>query len=265
MLHGRGSHIVVNIAVCFEAGSFINSLVLQHSTLLQMEFDFLFCTDIYGMTLLQTHIHDAHLSNCEHCLSKKITDTEDIESVCQRKQFSAFKVTKITSQKVAPSQDLVGFQSFPMTRPTVCRLCPCSIHLLVLNHSVIWHKISSMCSMSTTSMTRRTTKRNKNKMSSEKKQTKKTCPYLIMFILYYYNNGSLKCVPMMFLSFPTAVSHTITRIRHFVKNKSHIKPRQLWKETRQLNKITSTSSVNHKLTSDALGHAENCWINFFSF
>lgn len=49
--------------------------------------------------------HDAHLSNCEtveDCLSQKCTDTEDIESVCQRKQFSAFKVTKITSQKESP-------------------------------------------------------------------------------------------------------------------------------------------------------------------
>lgn len=115
--------------------------------------------------LLQTYIHDAHLSNCETVedfLSQKYTDAEDTESVCQRKQFSAFKVTKITSQKVSPLQDLVGFQSFPMTRPTVCHgLCPCSINLLVLNHSVIRHKISSMCSMSTTSMTWWTTKRNK--------------------------------------------------------------------------------------------------------
>ncbi len=161
MLHGRGSHIVVNIAVCFEAGSFINSLVLQHSTL-----TFFSALTVTVWLLLQTYIHDAHLSNCErveHCLSKKCTDTEDIESVCQRKQFSAFKVTKITSQKVAPSEDLVGFQSFPMTRPTVCRPCPCSINLLVLNHSVIRHKISSMCSMSTTSMTWRTTKRNTKK------------------------------------------------------------------------------------------------------
>lgn len=193
----------------FEAGGFIDSLYLK----LILNF-FSFLTFMVQL-LLQTYIHDAHLSNC---------GTKGGRSRTTALIYNRHWIIRYVREKTFPrsSESNHESRSVALTRFRRILVVPYDMvyiaYVLVLSASwywiTVWHDITKYLACARVQQAWRDEPPGGTRLMSSKQTN---CPYKIMFVLHYYINRSL-AFPLPFI-----------KNKAFWKEQATFQTQTLWK------------------------------------